>query len=35
MNGPRKPTFTSAAIVVGLILFSTAQVFATLRIKKA
>jgi len=33
MSGPKKPTFASAALTVGITLFSTALLFGTLRIK--
>lgn len=33
--GPKRPTFASGALTVGLVLFSTALVFGTLRIRTA
>jgi hypothetical protein len=34
-TGPKRPTFVLGAVNVGLVLFSTALVFGTLRIRTA
>lgn len=34
-SGPKRPTFASGALTVGLVLFSMSLLFGTLRIKVA